>query len=307
MSETKRVVVTGATGLIGKQVCKQLIERGYELVVFTRSPDVARRSIPGAASYVQWTAAENGPWTSAIDGVYGVINLAGASLFGKRWTEEYKREIRESRTLSTRGLVNAILAATNKPAVFVSGSAVGYYGFHGAEPLDESAPAGSDFLARVCVDWENEALRAETVDVRTVMMRTGVVLAKDEGALPLMLLPFKMLSGGPVGSGNQWLSWIHIEDIVGLILLALENEGVRGALNGTAPEAMTNRDFSAALGRSYGTPSWLQVPGFAIKAVVGELGDMILEGQRVVPRKSQELGYTFRFPTVAAALGDVLK
>lgn len=307
MSETKRVVVTGATGLIGKQVCKQLIERGYELVVFTRSPDVARRSIPGAASYVQWTAAENGPWTSAIDGVYGVINLAGASLFGKRWTEEYKREIRESRTLSTRGLVNAILAATNKPAVFVSGSAVGYYGFHGAEPLDESAPAGSDFLARVCVDWENEALRAETVDVRTVMMRTGVVLAKDEGALPLMLLPFKMLSGGPVGSGNQWLSWIHIEDIVGLILLALENEGVRGALNGTAPEAMTNRDFSAALGRSYGTPSWLQVPGFAIKAVVGELGDMILEGQRVVPRKSQELGYTFRFPTVAAALGDLLK
>jgi NAD dependent epimerase/dehydratase family enzyme len=330
MADTKRVIVTGATGLIGKQLCFQLAAKGYEVVVCSRNPESARRMVPEAAEHVAWAAAEDGPWASAIDGAYAVINLAGANLFGKRWNEAYKREIRDSRVIGTRGLVNAMAKAQHKPAVFISGSAVGYYGFRDDTKLDESAAPGDDFLARMCVQWEQEATRAEELGIRTVLIRSGIVLSKPDGALPinlrgaswsrpgivldtrhgalpLMALPFRFFVGGPILPGNQWFSWIHIDDEVGLIRLTLENEQARGPINATAPEPQTNREFSKTLGKVIGRPAWLPVPGFALKLMLGELAGMVTQGQRVVPQQAQKLGYPFKYPTSDEALRDLLK
>jgi NAD dependent epimerase/dehydratase family enzyme len=328
MAEQKRVVVTGATGSIGKRLCEQLMEQDYQVVVFSRNPDSARRTVPGAADYVAWSAAEDGPWASAIDGAYAVINLAGANLFAKRWTEDYKRVIRDSRVVGTRGLVNAMAKAPNKPLVFISGSGVNYYGFHDDTKLDESASPGDDFLARLCVEWENEAKRAEEFGVRTVTVRTGlvlnsgsalpirlrgaslsrpgIVLDMNQGALSLMAMPFRFFVGGPVLPGSQWFSWIHIEDEVGIIMMALENEQVRGPINATAPEPQTNRDFSQTLGRVLGRPSWLPVPAFALTLMMGEVAGLLSKGQRVIPDKVENLGYRFEYPTSEQALRDLL-
>jgi uncharacterized protein len=307
MAAGERVVVTGATGLIGKAVCKELIARGYEVVVFTRDPGAARSKVPGAAEYVAWTPAEAGSWAAQIDGAWGVISLAGASIAGKRWNEDYKREIRETRVVGTRGLVRAMAAAKDKPRVFVSGSAIGYYGARDNTPLDESASAGHDFLAGVVKDWEAEALKAEEAGIRTVVVRTGIVLDRDEGALPQLKLPFSLFVGGPILPGTQPFSWVHLADEVGIILLALEDEGVRGPINATGPAPQTNRDFCATLGKVMGRPSWAPVPGFALKLLVGEFGETLVTGQRVIPKKAQEHGYEFKFPTSEAALRDVLK
>lgn len=332
MPDSKRVVVTGATGLIGKRVCARLAEKGYAVVVFARDAGAARRSIPEASEYVTYSASESGPWASAIDGAYGVINLAGANNFGRRWSEAYKREIHDSRVLGTRGLVNAMRDASVKPEVFVSGSAVGIYGFRDDTRLDENASLGDDFLARVCKDWEAEAKGAEQLGVRTVLVRTGVVLGGEEpglpwpftlkgispsrpgfildfknGALPLMALPFRFFIGGPIGSGRQWFSWIHLDDQVELLIMALEDEQLSGPLNATAPEPLTNRDFSRTLGLVLGRPSWLPLPGFALKLLLGEVADMLAEGQRVVPAKAQAAGYGFRYPTAEAALRQLVR
>jgi uncharacterized protein (TIGR01777 family) len=302
---TGRVVVTGATGLIGRGVCAALIEKGYEVVVFSRDPGSARARVPGAAEYVAWTPSEAGPWAAAIDGAHGVISLAGASLTGKRWNEGYKREIRASRVVGTRGLVGAMAAASEKPRVFVSGSAIGYYGPRDDTPLDEGAAPGDDFLAGVVRDWEAEALKAEEPGIRTALIRTGVVLDKDEGALPQMALPFKFFVGGPILPGTQWLSWIHRRDEVGIILLALENEAARGPINAAAPGSQMERDFARTLGSVLRRPSWAPVPGFAVRIVSGEAADLVTTGQRVIPKKAQELGYTFAFPASEGALRDI--
>lgn len=307
MTETKKVVVTGATGLIGRTLCKRLAERGYHVIVFSRDAASARRKVPSAQEFVAWTPTEQGPWAGALDGVYGVVNLAGAPVFGKRWSEAYKAEIRNSRVVGTRGLVNAMHAAQHKPQVFVSGSAIGYYGARDDTKLDEQATPGSDFMARLCVDWEAEALKAQADGIRTVVVRTGIVLSTEEGALPQLLLPFRMFVGGPILPGSQWVSWIHIDDEVALLLQALADERVSGPLNATAPEPLINRDFAATLGRVYGTPSWLPVPSFALKVVLGEVTNTLATGQRVIPKKAQELGYTPTFTTAEAALRDLLK
>lgn len=307
MSVPKRVVVAGATGLIGRSLCRGLLERGYEVTVFSRDSKAARERVPGAQQYVDWAPAESGPWTAAIDGAYAVVNLAGAPVFGRRWTEAYKREIRDSRVVGTRGLVRAMFRAGRRPSLFVGGSAVGYYGFRDDTPLDESAGPGSDFLARVCVDWENEALPAASGGIRTVVLRTGIVLSLEEGALPQMLLPFRLFGGGPILPGTQWLPWIHLADQVGLILFALEDERVSGPLNASAPEPQRNRDFAALLGERYGTPSWLPVPGLGLRVLFGEVADTLSEGQRVVPRKALDHGFQFRFPTAEAALDDLFR
>lgn len=307
MTDTKNIIVTGATGLIGRTLCQRLAERGYRVTVFSRDPQAARKKTPAAHDFVAWTPAEQGPWSAAIDGAYGVVHLAGASLFAKRWTDAYKAEIRESRVVGTRGLVNAMRAAQRKPQVFVSGSAIGYYGARDDAQLDESAPPGDDFVARVCVDWEAEALKAQALGVRTTIVRTGIVLSTEEGALPQLLLPFRMFAGGPILPGTQWFSWVHIADEVGMLLLALEDERSSGPLNATAPQPLRNRDFAATLGRVYGTPSWLPVPSFGLRIVLGEVTDTLATGQRVIPRKAQDLGYSFKFSTAEAALRDLLK
>jgi uncharacterized protein (TIGR01777 family) len=308
MADIKRIVVTGATGLIGKAVCKRLVARGDQVVVFSRDPQKARGAVPGAAEYVAWTPAEQGPWAAAVDGADGVIHLAGASIAGKRWDEAYKREIRDSRVLGTRGIVNAIRQAKVKPKVLVSGSAVGYYGPRDDTKLDEAAAPGRDFLASVCVDWEREAARATELGVRTALVRTGIVLDKREGALAQLLLPFSLFAGGPVLPGTQWWPWIHLADEVGIILFALDDDRVSGPINATAPAPETNRAFSAALGRAIGRPSWAPLPGFALRIMLGEMADaLLIAGQRVVPVKAQSLGYKFQFTDAEQAMRAILK
>jgi NAD dependent epimerase/dehydratase family enzyme len=332
MSDNKRVVVTGATGQIGKVLCKRLSASGYSVVVFSRDAERARRSVPGAVEYLAWRPEESGEWAGAIDGAHAVIHLAGASLFAKRWSNEYKREIVNSRVLGTRGLVNAMRQAKVKPQVFVSSSAVGYYGPSGDRKLDESAPPGNDFLAQVCQAWEREARPAEELGVRTVIVRSGVVIGSDqgqpsfpidlrgasldrpgvilrteEGAFPLLAMPFRLFAGGPILPGTQWFAWVHIDDLVGLYMLALEDERARGPLNATAPEPQTNRDFAKTLGRAMRRPSWMPVPGFAMKLLLGEMADMITTGQRVVPKKAQDLGFQFKYPTSEPAIRQILR
>ncbi len=306
MSEEKRVVVTGATGLIGKPLCQKLRERGYAVTVFSRSPDRARQTVPGMADYVAWNAEEHGAWESAIDGAHAVINLAGASLFSKRWTEAYKRVLWDSRVVGTRGLVNAMRAATAKPAVFISGSAVGYYGTRDDTVLPEEAAPGDDFEAKLCVAWEQEAWKAEPLDIRVATMRSAVVLDPKEGALPLMKLPFMFFAGGYILPGTQWFSWIHVEDEIGIIIKTLEDEQISGPVNAVAPQTQTNAEFMRTIGRVMSRPTWAPVPGFALRIALGEFADSLTTGQRAIPEKMQAHGYEFRFPTSEQALRDLL-
>jgi len=306
MADRQRVVVTGATGLIGKALCKRLQAEGYDVVVFAREPERARSAVPGAADYVSWTVADAGPWAAHIDGAWGVVNLAGAPVAGKRWTEARKQEIRDSRVVGTRGIVAAIAAAARKPRVLVNASAIGYYGPRDDTPLDEDAPAGHDFLAGVVADWEAEARKAQDAGVRVAMVRTGIVLDRDEGALAQLKRPYQFFAGGPVLPGTQWVSWIHHADEVGIMLLALQDERARGPINATAPEPQTNRDFSRTLGKVMGRPSLVPVPGVALKLLFGELADTLTTGQRVLPAKAQELGYRFQYTASNAALRQIL-
>jgi uncharacterized protein (TIGR01777 family) len=306
MAEQQRVIVTGATGLIGKALCKRLIEKGYAVVVFSRDPEQARRAVPGAAEYVAWSPAESGPWVGAVDGAYAVISLAGASIAGKRWSPSHKQAILNTRTLGTRGLVQAMAQAGRKPRVFISASGINYYGYRDDTKLVEGDPPGDDFLARVVQAWEGEAAKAEALGIRTVMIRSGIVLDQKEGALAKMMLPYHFFVGGPVLPGNQWYTWIHLADQVGIMVWALENEQVRGPVNATAPEPQTSKDFAATLGKVMGRPAWAPVPGFALRIVVGEAAQLLTSGQRVIPQKAQDLGYQFQFPTLEPALRDVL-
>jgi hypothetical protein len=307
MAESKRVVVTGATGLVGQKLCARLREQGYQVVVFSRNPQKARERVPDAAEYVEWKLNEQGSWVGALYGAYGVIHLAGASIFGHRWTTSYKLELRESRVQSTHMLVDAMAKLDKKPGVFISGSAVGYYGARGDTPLDESAASGNDFLSALCTEWEQEARKAEDLGIRTVMVRTGIVLDAEGGALAQLKIPFQMYLGGPVLPGTQWFSWVHIDDEVGVILMALHNQKARGPINATAPNPQTNRDFSETLGKVLGVPVWLPVPGFALQVALGEFADTLTTGQRVLPTKAQELGYEFQYPTSEQALRHLLK
>ena len=307
MSEEKRVIVTGATGLIGKPLCAQLRERGYAVTIFSRDPERARQTLPGMADYVAWKSEEHGPWVSKIDGAHAVINLAGASLFARRWTEKYKRVVWDSRVVGTRGLVNAMRAASTKPSVFISGSGVNYYGARDDTVLPEEAAPGDDFLAKLCIAWEQEAFKAGQPGIRVATLRTAVVLARNGGALPLMKLPFMFFAGGFILPGTQWFSWIHLEDELGIILKVLEDEQVCGPVNASAPNPQTNAEFMRTLGRVMSRPTWVPVPGFALRLALGEFAYTLTTGQRVIPEKMREHSYQFTFPTSAQALRDLLR
>jgi len=306
MQTEKRVVITGATGLIGKKLTNELASRGYKVTVFSRDPNKAGRTLPDGSEYVEWKP-DPGDWASHIDGAYAVINLAGAGIFNRRWTKSYKRKIMESRVRGTRALVAAMVRAEQKPAVLINGSAVGYYGLTGSEKLDESSPPGNDFLAHVVQAWEREAAKAEALGVRVAMLRSGIVLAREGGALQLMSLPFKLFIGGPVLPGSQYFSWVHVDDEVGIILMAVENEAAKGPINASAPEPQTNRDFSRTLGHVLGRPSYFPVPGFMLNLVLGEVSTIITGGQRVIPARAQQLGYRFLYPTAERALTQIFK
>lgn len=302
-----RILITGGTGFIGKPLTAKLVSLGHRVMVITRQQPGTRDASSEGVDYFTADLYENpeAP-VELLEEADAVINLAGESLAGKRWTRAQKERIVESRTRTTRALVEAISKAQNKPRVLLSSSAVGYYGPSGDEKLDEAAPAGTDFLASTCVQWEAEASKAQMHGLRVVLLRTGVVLGQQGGALAKMLLPFKMFVGGPVGSGKQWMSWISLDDLVELIVFALDDDKVAGPLNMTAPEPVTNTVFSKTLGRVLGRPAVMKVPGFALKMLLGEQAVIVLTGQRVVPKKAQTHGFVFQHSDLEAALRHVL-
>jgi uncharacterized protein len=297
-----RIVVTGATGFIGAVLCARLHATGHQVVALSRNRPVARQRLADCAEVVEWSSPA---WPDAVAAADAVINLAGEAIAAGRWTAARREAIRRSRVDTTAALVGAMGRANTPPRVLISASAVGYYGPCGDAPLDETAPPGSDFLASVCVAWEREAQRAEQLPTRVVRLRIGVVLGEGGGALDRMVLPFKLYMGGPLGSGEQWLSWIHRDDVIGLIELALTRD-LAGPLNGTAPEPHQMRKFCETLGAVLRRPAWLPVPGFALRLALGEMADMLLNGQRVLPAAAQRAGYTFRYPTLEAALRQIL-
>jgi uncharacterized protein (TIGR01777 family) len=302
-----RVVVTGATGTIGRAVCGALVARGDEVVALSRNPARARASLPELAEVQAWPEPTSGPpAASALAGADGVIHLLGEPV-AQRWTEEAKRRIRDSRVLSTRMLVEGLrdLAPDARPGVLVSQSATGFYGPSDDRELDEDAPAGGDFLARVVVDWETEAARAGEL-VRVAITRTGVVLSSSGGALQQMLPPFKLGVGGPVAGGRQYVPWIHIDDVVAGLIFCLDHDEVEGALNLTAPRPVTNAELSRALGRTLHRPAILPVPALALRLLYGEMAQIVTTGQRVVPARLGRSGFEFRHSDLDGALRDVL-
>jgi uncharacterized protein (TIGR01777 family) len=290
-----RVLVTGGTGLVGKKVCDALRAAGHAVTVVSREPG----RVPGPS--VGWDGIR--PAVAESD---AIVNLAGESVADGRWTAARKADIHRSRIEATRALVRAVEQATTRPKVLINASAIGYYGPRGDEALDEAARPGDDFLARVCRDWEAEAVMAEPLGLRVVRLRIGVVLAPDGGALASMLIPFRACLGGPIGGGAQWMSWVHRDDVVGLVGEALGNEAYAGAVNATSPHPVTNRDFAQALGRTLGRPAVLPTPGFALRLVLGEMASMLLNGQRVLPAVAERNGYAWRHPELAAALAACL-
>jgi uncharacterized protein len=300
-----KVLVTGASGLIGAALCDALLSRGDEVTGLTRDPERARRAQPGV-EWHPWEPTLERPPAEAFDGVDAVVNLVGEKI-NQRWTDEAKHRIMESRRAATRNLIGTIAGLERKPKVLVNQSAVGYYGDRGDAVLDESAGPGTSFDSEVVVAWEQAAHEAEAAGLRLVVFRTGQVLDPKGGMLAELLTPFKLGVGGPLAGGAQYLAWIHRDDEVGLILWALDSEPVSGTLNATAPNPATNREFSKALGRALNRPAVMPVPGFVLDLKFGgEFGKVLRGGQRAVPKRAQELGYEFKHPRLDGALADLL-
>ena len=298
-----RVTLTGATGRIGAGLVAALQARGDEVTVLSRSPDRARAALETEA--VAWRAEDEPAPAEALAGRDGVIHLAGEDV-AQRWSDDAKRRIRTSRELGTRNLVAGLRAADPRPGTLLSASAVGWYGPRGDERVDEDTPAAGDFLGEVCAVWEREAIAAEDLGLRVVRVRTGVVLDKEGGALAKMLPFFRLGVGGPVAGGGQWMPWIHRDDLIALYLRGLDDPAWTGAVNGTAPEPVTNKAFSRALGRALHRPAFAPVPGFAVRVLYGEMADIVVNGQRAVPKRTRALGFTFRHPELDEALRDAL-
>lgn len=306
-----KIVVAGGSGFLGSPLAETYAEDGHDVRVLTRSLPAGESrhesgtGVPGITSVGWKPDGQSGPWASAIDGADAVINLAGASIGDKRWTPQHKAALRDSRILSTRSLAAAITAAASPPRVFVSSSAIGYYGAAGNEPKTETSPAGSDFLAQLCEDWEAEARRAERPGMRLAIIRTGIVLERSGGSLPRMITPFRLFAGGPLGSGRQYMSWIHRLDWVEMVKWIVETADASGRFNLTAPHPVTNREFSKALGRALKRPALLPVPKIALKVALGEFAEYVVTGQRVLPVHAQALGYHFRYPEIDIAFRGI--
>lgn len=303
--------MTGATGFIGRPLCAELVGSGHRVTALARNADRARSLLGSSVAALAWPNADTA-WREAVKRADVVIHLAGESVAGNRWTPEFKAQIRTSRIEPTRALVAAMREAP-RPPVLLSASAVGYYGDRGDEVITEESPPGRGFLPEVCVAWEAEALRAQEAGSRVVLMRTGIVLGaggaleKMLRPLPVPINPWKLGLGGPIGSGRQWLPWIHLDDVVGLYLWAAVTPALVGPCNLTAPNPVTSAGFAQAIGRELHRPAFLPVPGFALKVALGEFADSLLTGQKALPGVPQRLGYRFRFPDLDAALASLLK
>ncbi len=300
-----RIVVSGGTGLVGGALVRGLRSDGHGVVILTRRPE-AVQGLPDGTEVAAWDARAVEPLVPVIEGADAVVHLAGEGVAEGRWTDEKKRRIRSSRVDSSRAIADAIERCGQRPAVLVQASAVGYYGGRGDEELNESSPPGAGFLPEVCVEWEEASASVAAVGVRRPLLRTGIVLAENGGALPRMALPFRLFGGGPVGDGRQWMPWIHLEDEVRAIRFLLGSDDATGPYNLTAPEPLRNREFCRALGGALGRPSWIPAPAFALKLAFGEMAQILLEGQRALPARLEEAGFEFRFRQVETALEDLV-
>jgi uncharacterized protein (TIGR01777 family) len=305
MEEKMKVLITGGTGLVGTQLTSRLIQDDHEVTILTRSLKGAKGHSPGI-SYLEGDPTKKGPWQDAIKNHDVIINLAGASIFAK-WTEEHKKAIRESRVSTTRNIVEGIPSHPPKQFTLFSTSAVGYYGFCADEELTEESPHGDDFLARIAVEWEGEALKARDKGARVVLTRFGIVLGEKGGALSRMIPLFKKYIGGPIGSGKQWFSWVHIKDLAEAFAFLMKHPEISGPVNVCATNPVRNRDLAKALGKVLHRPSFMPAPGFMVKLVLGEFGSVILEGQRVIPKRLLESGFVFEYPDIYKALQDIVK
>lgn len=298
-----KVFITGANGFVGTNLGRFLLEAGHEVTALVRSQE-ALHKLPARVTAVVGDPTQPGKWQEAVARHDVLVNLAGATIF-KRWNAAHKELVRSSRILTTRNLVEAISSGT--AATLFSTSAVGYYGFTGDAELDETAPTGNDFLAGLARDWENEALHARQKGVRVVTTRFGVVLGNDGGALGQMTLPFRFFVGGPIGSGRQWFSWIHVRDLCRAYTFLMDKPDVEGPVNFTSPLPVRNKELASAIGKVLRRPAFIPAPGFMISLVLGEFGSVILNGQRVVPRVLESHGFSFQFPDVERALRDLLR
>lgn len=296
------VTVTGGSGLIGRELIARLLSGGHEVVSLGRAP---RTGVPSAARLMIWDSQKGSPPAESLEGVGAVVHLAGEPV-AQRWSQEAKRRIRASRVEATRRLVDGIRAARSRPKALVCASAVGYYGDRGDEILAETSKPGAGFLPEICVDWEKQAIAARTLDVRVVIVRIGLVLARHGGALDRMLPAFRAGAGGRLGSGEQWMSWIHLNDLVRLFERTVTDESVSGVWNGVAPNPVTNADFTRALGRALHRPALLPVPRFAIQLLFGQMGEILFHSQRAMPEGPRAAGFEFEHPEVFAAFKDLL-
>ncbi len=297
-----KIVIAGGTGFIGHHLSQELLRNNFEVCILSRS----NKQGSGGISYAQWDGRTVGAWAQALDGAAAVVNLTGRNIL-TRWTDSTKREILSSRLQPIKALISAMQQVGRKPDVFVSASAVGYYGDTGAEPVTESHRSGSGFAAYVCAQWEAAARQAEVVGVRTAIPRIGLVLDRDGGALKPMALAFSLFAGGPVGSGKQYFPWIHMRDLVRALILPIQDDSLTGPYNVAAPEQITMKEFAGILGDVMKRPSWLPVPAFAVRLALGEAAEMVLDGQRVIPSVLTEHGFRFDFTNAHDALRDLMK
>jgi len=305
-----KVAVTGATGFVGSRLVKRLHEEGHQVLVLTRNTASSQKVFPTEAfpnvEIVAYTPTVSGSWQDTITGCDGVVNLAGEPIADERWTPAHQQEILNSRKLGTQKIVEAIANANPKPTVLVNASAIGYYGTSETATFDETSPSGDDFLAQVCQVWEAEATKVKEAGVRLVILRLGIVLGLG-GALGKMITPFKLFAGGPIGSGRQWFSWIHLDDLVNLILQALTKLEIEGVYNGTAPNPVRMAELSQTMGQVMSRPSWLPVPAFALEALLGDGAKVVLEGQKVIPKRTLESGFEYQYSNLPSALKQILK
>jgi uncharacterized protein (TIGR01777 family) len=304
---SKRIIITGASGFIGRALCKQLVEEGYDVVALSRNPKKGSESFPNQVKVAKWDAKTAEGWANYADGAYAVINLAGENIASGRWTQRKKHKILESRLNAGKAVVEAVELTEYKPKVVIQASGIGYYGDRGDEALDESSSPESGFLTEVAKRWEDSTKRVESFGVRHVIIRTGVVLGPNGGFLSRVTLPFRLFIGGRLGTGKQWISWVHIEDEVRAIRFLMEKEDLQSVFNLAAPSPLTSKDFFRVLGKVMRRPSWLPVPGFVLRVALGEMAkELILSGQRAMPKRLLESGYEFLYPGAESALRQIL-
>lgn len=303
------IFITGGTGLIGKALIDKLIERGNNITVLSRNKEKAQKLFKNKVNVVQGDPSQKGDWQNILisGGFDSIINLAGEAVTSKRWTEIEKNIIYESRTKTTENIIDSIKKIPNKPKSLINASAVGYYGFQQDDrEINENETIGKDFLSYLCRDWEDKARKAEKLGLRVVRLRIGIVLSENGGALEKMVIPFKLYAGGHIGDGKQWIPWVHINDVVSMIIFSIDNENIKGPINLTSPNPVRMKDFCKEMGKVINRPSWLPVPSITLKATFGEMADIITSGQRAIPQKALTNGYKFQYENVEEALKNLL-